>query len=339
MIKAIKLKSCTPYQQSELSDCKKINFVFGANGSGKSTISSFLSGASDARFFQSSIEWDREAHETVYVYNRSFRRRNFQQTIPGVFTMGSATIDDINELERMKQELAEKKEDWGKRCESYNKQTKVTIPAREAKFKEDAWNQILKANEDEFQKAFEGLRGSKEKFLSELKDRIAGKPGHTGTVCDRHNLISRAKTLYGAKPERCNRFALDIKQWLDKIEEIRTDPIWNTVIAGNKDIDIAALIDELGNSPWVDQGRQYIRTNSKICPFCQKETISDDFKAKLESFFDTEYKKRIEQMQRLLEEYRDAADHIITAMDVVVTHVIYLQSTLVKMEYGRSTWK
>ena len=79
-----KLKSCTPYQQSELSDCKKINFVFGANGSGKSTISSFLSGASDARFFQSSIEWDREAHETVYVYNRSFRRRNFQQTIPGV---------------------------------------------------------------------------------------------------------------------------------------------------------------------------------------------------------------------------------------------------------------
>ena len=113
-----------------------------------------------------------------------------------VCTMGSATIDDINELERMKQELAEKKEDWGKRCESYNKQTKVTIPAREAKFKEDAWNQILKANEDEFQKAFEGLRGSKEKFLSELKDRIAGKPGHTGTVCDRPNLISRAKTLY-----------------------------------------------------------------------------------------------------------------------------------------------
>lgn len=65
MIKAIKLKSCTPYQQSELSDCKKINFVFGANGSGKSTISSFLSGASDARFLQSSIEWDIVIHKNL----------------------------------------------------------------------------------------------------------------------------------------------------------------------------------------------------------------------------------------------------------------------------------
>lgn len=314
MIRAIKLKNCVPYLDAELSDCKKINFLFGSNGSGKSTISSFLSGYSDNRFSQSFIEWDGAVHETIYVYNRGFRRSNFQQTIPGVFTMGSATIDDINELERKKQDLAQKKIDWGRKCESYRKQTQELIPAREARFKEDTWNYILKANEVDFQKAFEGLRGSKEKFLVELKKRINGIPGHMGTVCDRPNLVSRAKALYNTKPERCDRFTFDIKQWLDKIEEIRTNPIWNTVIVGNKDIDIAALVEELGNSPWVDQGRQYIRPNSKICPFCQQETISDEFKEKLEAFFDTEYKRRVDQMRQLFETYRDAADHIITAM-------------------------
>lgn len=315
MIRAIKLKNCVPYQQAELSDCKKINFVFGANGSGKSTISSFLSGYSDTRFSQSVIEWDGAVHETIYVYNRGFRRSNFQQTIPGVFTMGSATIEDINELERMKRDLAQKRDEWGRKYESLRKQTQEVIPEREKRFKEDTWNSILKANEVDFQKAFEGLRGSKDKFLAELKKRMNGIPGHAGTVCDHSNLISRAKTLYSTKPEKCGRFALDIKQWLDKIEEIRINSIWNTVIVGNKDIDIAVLVEELGNSPWVDQGRQYIRPNSKRCPFCQQETISDEFKAKLEAFFDAEYKRRVDHMRHLFEAYSDAADHIIAAME------------------------
>lgn len=318
LIRAITLNNCVPYQMARLSDCKKINFVFGANGSGKSTISSFLSSSSDPRFTQSTIEWDGTVRETIYVYNRGFRRSNFQQTIPGVFTMGSATIDDINELERLKQELAQKKEDWGRRCESYNTKTQLEIPDREKKFRDDAWEQVLKANESDFQKAFEGMRGSKDKFVSTLKRRIEGIPDHEGSICERADLLSRAKTLYGSKPERCGRFTLDIREWFDKIEEIRCSPIWNTVIAGNKDIDIAALIDELKNSPWVDQGRQYIRSGSKICPFCQQETLSDGFKAKLESFFDAEYKSRVADMERLLAEYRDAADHIITAIEETV---------------------
>lgn len=44
MIKNIHMKKCAPYDEngSSLRDCKKINFIYGANGSGKSTISNFL---------------------------------------------------------------------------------------------------------------------------------------------------------------------------------------------------------------------------------------------------------------------------------------------------------
>ena len=73
MIKAIRLINCKPYVQADLSECQKINFIYGANGSGKSTISSYLAGSSDARFRECSIEWENENHETIYVYNRGIR--------------------------------------------------------------------------------------------------------------------------------------------------------------------------------------------------------------------------------------------------------------------------
>ena len=320
MIKAVKLNNCIPFQQAELSDCNKINFIFGSNGSGKSTISSFLDGSKDPRFSQSSIEWDGEIHETICVYNREFRRKNFRQTIPGVFTMGSATIEDINELERMKEELSLKKEDWEKKSETYRKYIQEVIPEREEKFKEDAWAHILKANEQDFQKAFEGLRASKERFLAELNRRIEGISGDKGTVCDKTDLKARAKTLYIGKPERCPKYVLNIQQWINEIEDIRTDPIWKTVIAGNEDVDIAALIKELGNSSWVDQGRSFIKPNSKTCPFCQSETITDEFRAKLESFFDAEYRRRVENMETLLRRYHIAAKHIMTEIENVVNN-------------------
>ena len=320
MIKTIKLKKCAPYGLAEVSNCKKVNFIFGANGSGKTTISSFLSGSEETRFSESSIEWDGGLTETIYVYNRGFRRSNFQQVIPGVFTLGNATIEDINSLEKMKNELAQKKEDLRKRTELYQKQVEEVIPDRKKKFRDEAWNQILKANETDFQKAFEGLRGNKDKFVAELERRITGIPGHIGTVCERSDLIERAKTLYAEKTERCERFELDVETWLASIEEIRNDQIWKTVIAGNEDVDISALIDELGNSSWVDQGRQYLSPSSSTCPFCQQETITDEFRTKIEAFFDKEYNRRVEKMERLLRNYRDAANHIITEVEGAVSN-------------------
>ena len=169
MIKSIKMIDCTPYHQTEINDCKKINFVFGANGSGKSTISSFLSGRQDQRFASSSVEWDGVLHESIYVYDRAFRNENFQQTIPGVFTMGSATIEDIKALEELKKQLSDLQGDWEKNTSSYKKIVDENIPNCEKRFKEKAWDDILKANENDFQKAFDGYRGSKDKFLGELK--------------------------------------------------------------------------------------------------------------------------------------------------------------------------
>ena len=107
MIKAIRLNNCVPYQHAEISYCKKINFIFVANGSGKSTISSFLAYVNDTavkntRFVNSELEWTGEPHEQIEVYNKAFRVANLQQDMQGIFPLGSATIDDIKVLEQLK---------------------------------------------------------------------------------------------------------------------------------------------------------------------------------------------------------------------------------------------
>jgi len=311
MIKAIHLRSCTPYKQADIDDCRQINFIFGSNGCGKSTVSSFLAGVSDPRFASCTIDWENENHETIHVYNRDFRRDNFRQTIPGIFTMGSSAIEDLKEIEQLKEEHQLRREEYEKKT-NVLKQKKEEKGAREEQFKDEAWDQILKKNEAEFQKAFEGFRNSKQRFKQELIKRINTPKGK---ICDRQVLIDRASTLYTSKPERCSRFSIDIQSWLDEIAEIRTDEIWSTIIAGNKDVDISALIDELQNLSWVNQGRQYLRKDSKICPFCQRETITDGFRKDLEAFFGNEYKKRVQRMESLMSDYSEAANHIIMALD------------------------
>ena len=319
MIKGIKLNNCTPYQQAEIADCKKINFFFGANGSGKSTIASYLSGADVSRFEESSIFWsDDVEHEKIEVYNRKFRQDNLQKEIQGIFTLGSNTIEDIHEIEKLKEELAQKSNKWKGDYDNYWQKINEEEPGLKEEFKEWAWEYILKRNENDFQKAFEGFRGSKEKFLSELKRRIDGIPGHLGRICDRQNLLKRAQTLYASKPEKCSRFSFDIDKLINAINEIRNDKIWNAVIIGNADVDIAALIQELGNSSWVSQGREYLSLGSKRCPFCQQETITEDFRKKLEAFFDNDYKRKVDYMNTLLGMYKDIAKQIISAIETTI---------------------
>ena len=321
MIKSIKMQNCVPFQQAEIADCKKVNFIFGANGSGKSTISSFLGMYSEpsARFEHSSVIWDSPDHEKIEVYNRDFRRQNMQQDMPGIFTFGKATIDDIKEIDQLKNELSSQQEELKDLNQRYNKLKDEDRPEREARFKNDVWEHIYRKNAGDFSQAFEGLRGSRERFVDEVKRRKKGNPEHNGTICDKDSLLRRSQTLYSSKLEECLIFDFDdIQRLLFQTEQIRNDRIWNTVIVGNTDIDIASLIKELNNSSWVSQGRQYLSDQSKICPFCQQETITDEFRRKLESFFDMEYEKKLDYMKKQCDDYESIAKQIKNMFEVMI---------------------
>lgn len=102
MIKSIKLKDCAAYPSVGVSieNCQKVNFFYGPNGSGKSTISNFLHNPADSQYSECEIQWENDIAADVVVYNREFRVKNLKENIAGVFTLGQATIEDIQALEK-----------------------------------------------------------------------------------------------------------------------------------------------------------------------------------------------------------------------------------------------
>lgn len=297
MIKTINMKNCASYDNEGISicDCNRVNYIYGHNGSGKSTISNYLQDPSLAQFCDCSIEWELGTESEVHVYNKTFRQKNLQ-SMPGVFTLGEATAEQIKHLEELK-ETKEKR-----RNELLTLKKSIQVKKAEKKhlyesFEKDAWNTILKKNEDVFLDAFTGLRGKKALFagkvLSEYKKKPTTKPS-------REELVEKAKTLFAKKPDLLSEITIPN---VVSLCEIETNEIWGKVIIGNNDVDMAALINALHNSDWVKAGMNYIGDDG-VCPFCQKKTVDKIVIGQLNQFFSGEYERQNKIVEELRNQYR-----------------------------------
>ena len=300
MIKSIKLKNCATYPSvgTSIENCQKVNFFYGPNGSGKSTISNFLFNPTGAQYRECEIEWENNTAVDVVVYNREFRVRNFKENIAGVFTLGQATIKDIQALEEMKEQRTKKNEDYTTRCNTLQKKNQEEI-AYKATFRDTVWERILKPNETDFQEAFSGFRNNKERFRDEALRRY--KISHTSGET-RDALLLRAKTLFAQKPEKCAIISFSLDDIVDPLIKIETSAIWNKVIVGNKDIPIGRLIEVLDNADWINLGRKHLKEDG-ICPFCQQPTITEEFKHQIDAFFSGEYEQDVNLIKQFISQY------------------------------------
>lgn len=316
MIKTIKLKNCATYlsEGTSIENCQKINFFYGPNGSGKSTISNFLQDPTDLLYRECIIEWENDTAVDIMVYNRRFRERNFKENIAGVFTLGQATIEDIRALEEMKEQRAKKNEDYTTRGNTLQKKLQEEI-AYKATFRDTVWERILKPNEADFQEAFSGFRNNKERFRDEVLRRYQISHSSTET---RDALLVRAKTLFARKPEKCPIIPFVLDNIVEQIAEIETAAIWSKVIVGNRDLPIGRLIEVLDNADWVSQGRKHLREDG-ICPFCQKQTITDELKNQLDAFFSGEYEQDVSLIKQFIGQYSSYTDELLSRIKTLRT--------------------
>lgn len=317
MIKSIKLKSCATYPSEGVSieDCQKVNFFYGPNGSGKSTISNFLQDPTDSQYSECEIKWENDIAADVVVYNRKFRVKNLKENIAGVFTLGQATIEDMQALEEMKEQRTEKSKDCTTRENTLERKRQEESEYKDS-FRCTVWERILKPNEADFQEAFSGFRNNKERFRDEVLRRYA----ISHTSCDaKENLLLRAKSLFAQRPEKCTTISFFIDDIVNRLAEIETSTIWSTVIVGNKDIPIGRLIDVLDNADWVNQGRRYLEEN-QVCPFCQQPTNTEELKRQLDAFFSGKYEQDVKQIKQYISQYNLYTDELLKRINTLRTN-------------------
>lgn len=69
MISSILMKDCAVYSSSGvlIDNCKKVNFFYGPNSSGKSTVGNFLSNQYDQQYSSCEIKWQNESALSVIL--------------------------------------------------------------------------------------------------------------------------------------------------------------------------------------------------------------------------------------------------------------------------------
>jgi len=134
MINAIQLKKIATYDATgiEIKALKKINFFYGSNGSGKTTVTKYLFDPNAAAYANCRITWASGQPVKLLVCNKDFRDRNLSSgSIDGVFTLGEATKEEVEKIEELKINagLLRKKGLQRKRLQSrWRKQFKLWMP-------------------------------------------------------------------------------------------------------------------------------------------------------------------------------------------------------------------
>ncbi len=314
MIKSITIKNIATFNFDgiDISNLKKINFIYGANGTGKTTISNFILEPDNPIFVDCSIQWANDIQETVLIYNKKFREQNFGKgSLDGVFTLGQATKEEIEEIEYKRIELEKLKQKGIKKKETLEKLEKEKED-RDNEFSEYVWRTIYKKYETQFKEAFKGSINSKKKFKNKLIDEYQKEQPETVSSLDELN--KRAKTLFGSIPEHLA--PLPIPNY-EQICNIETDKIWLKKIIGKEDVEIAKLIQRLNINDWVNEGQKYIQQDSDICPFCQQNTITTDFKKQLEEYFDETFKADINSIKSYSEEYIRLSENLVNELSQI----------------------
>lgn len=88
-----------------LGGLSQFNFLFGSNGTGKTTISRVI--ADEENYPTCNVIWKGGTKLQPMVYNRDFVERNFNQSeeLKGVFTLGEKQVDTLSKIDTAKEEL------------------------------------------------------------------------------------------------------------------------------------------------------------------------------------------------------------------------------------------
>ncbi|MCL2893123.1 AAA family ATPase [Brenneria tiliae] len=301
----------TYMNSAKLSDLRRINYIFGANGTGKTTISRVI--AQSQGHNQCQLVWHGGTELERLVYNRDFVDRNFNQDGPlqGVFTLGENQVEAEQEIARLQPEINKindqissiniqldgSEQQIGKRKE---------LQDLEPVLREKCWKQ-KQLHDTYFQAAFSGVRNNSENFKTRV---LSEHTSNTADLLTLEDLKLKAQSVFSRNIERAtvlgnipagDLIAIEINALLQK------------VIIGNQDVDIAALINHLGNSDWVKQGRKYHEQNPETCPFCQQPT-DDNISNNLAAFFSEAYDNDIQLLRELQAGYQMASDQLTAAI-------------------------
>ena len=262
-----------------------INFFYGKNGTGKSTL---------ARAFKdghAALTWNGDPfpENQILTYNEDFIIKNVQSygNIPGVFT-----ISEVNAIKKKEADdkTAEKAGIDAQAAAAHAAADKITEEHNKAEeaYVTSIWDKT-ESTRKKFPSTQTGFTRDKKKFVKQL----ANTPLLVSTDDECAALY---RTVFGSQEQpKYNPYT--------HIHTDPADPIMELSIVSRSNTDFAMFIRALGNMDWVTAGHKayHGKTDGK-CPYCQKP-LPDDFDDQLAACYDKQYKDDITALGKFMDSY------------------------------------
>lgn len=315
MIEQLHIAKVASYSPAgvKLEGLRAVNFIFGTNGTGKTTISRVI--ADPAGHPTCALAWSKAQPVKTLVYNRDFVARNFTPQLKGIFTLGETEQDTLDKIASAKARVGEARDELGKLTGTLGANDGSDGKRRDLKelrkkFEGECWH-IKDRHDAHFKDAFSGLRNSKDKFcdrvLLELENNAA-------ELVDLDALKQRAASIFDQSVERLPSITpLDARD----LTAAEAEPVLAKKVMGKEDVDVASLIRRLGNSDWVRQGLAYLEKDGP-CPFCQQKTEAA-LAEQLNAYFDETFLADMADIARMLERYEVHAEDIAQRLEEIAS--------------------
>ena len=305
LIKTISLSAASYKGTNTTIDPTYINYFFGNNGTGKSTLAEAIKSGSGITF---SSGWNPQDYQTL-VFDQDFIDNNMRSyhNLPGVFTVNEVNGDIQNKID----ELVADKEDASKKLTTASDTEKSLKSDKEklaSDFQVDCWNKTSDLRKT-FEKALGGKRGSKKVFA----DALLGVATPT-----EHNIPDLTREYTAAFSSNAKTYqSFQVVDNTSVLDTVPGSEILNVAIVNSSDTQLAEFFKKIGSIQWVRQGHeQFHKFSGDRCPYCSQK-LPEKFEETLATSFDNQYEENIRKLNTFLSDYRDTANHLYIPLEKI----------------------
>ena len=306
MITKINLNNVASYKSlTALETDKKINLIYGLNGTGKSTLSNYLQNLTDEKYKSCSVEGINQNHE-ILVYNHQFIQETFfeEENLKGIFTLSKVNKDAETKISNALKEI--EKLESAKEIKSKELEIEKTSLNRKLETAKNAVWQIktdYSGGDRIIEFCLDGHKNSKDKLFNHIAS--LAKP----TVKPTKSIEDLKDDLQSISGEKAQKHSI-LSEITFASQSVENENLFNKQIVGNENSSVSHLIKKLKNSDWVKDGLQYLPEGELLentnCPFCQEKTISNSLAHGIKSYFDESYESDINSLKSFSEVYTQA---------------------------------
>lgn len=306
MINKIVLSNIATFKSQEIKT-SEVNYFYGNNGSGKTTISKLISNMD--LYPECSIEWKNENKLETLVYNKDFIEGNLKRcdSIKGIFTLGKDTKEAREFIENAKKEIDENSKQQNALKQSLEN-LREKINNEKESILDICWGQ-RKVVGDIFNKALIGSL-KRELFMEKCMNEI----NNNSQLLDIDSLKKRYDIVYNSEIKKydiINNFEYSEIMKLEKSEILKKS------ITGKEDLQIGRLIQKLNNSDWVKQGLNFSKESDDKCPFCQ-QVVNPQLLKTIDDFFDETYEEECNNIKMIYKQYKIFMDIIVNLLKSII---------------------